>query len=484
MRSQQGALEWAAEEFGAANLGDKRRTRRLVGVAGQAARRPAGTVTSVFETSAEREGAYRLLEKQAGQREAVARAAHAATLQRASGPYVMVPVDGSALSLPAAGKTSDFGPVGNCNSASRGLCVMSAIAVSPESGVLGPVGQSYWARPKAALPARSRRGEPKPKRKGKKYVRQRRLERRRKLKEKETCGWLRVMEGAVQAQQDAGYPGKLWFQLDRGGDCWATLAWAAAFDGWLTVRANNDRCLIDPARTLLWDAMQQPAPLGVIWLEVPRRVGRPARDARLEVRAASLLVQLNAKGEGGRFPVPLSAVHVREVGTCPKEGTPIEWMLLTTRPVNSFRVACEGVDAYAARWSIEEVHKTWKSIARVEDSALRSAAAFSLWATLLFSVSARIERLKHLQRTSPQLPASQEFSPFELQALLLLKRKHVLLQQGLAPTLHEAVTWIAELGGYTGKSSGGPPGSITIGRGLERIKVAADVLSIQQQMKI
>jgi hypothetical protein len=35
---------------------------------------------------------------------------------------------------------------------------------------------------------------------------------------------------------------------------------------------------------------------------------------------------------------------------------------------------------------------------------------------------------------------------------------------------------VAELGGYTGTSSGGPPGSITLARGLFRLRDAADTL--------
>ena len=35
---------------------------------------------------------------------------------------------------------------------------------------------------------------------------------------------------------------------------------------------------------------------------------------------------------------------------------------------------------------------------------------------------------------------------------------------------------IADEGGYTGKSSGGPPGPTVIARGLERIGIAADAL--------
>lgn len=44
------------------------------------------------------------------------------------------------------------------------------------------------------------------------------------------------------------------------------------------------------------------------------------------------------------------------------------------------------------------------------------------------------------------------------------------------PTIGEAVRWIAELGGYPGKSSGAPPGSATIARGLERLAVATELL--------
>ena len=57
-----GIEHWARETFGAAELGDPRRTERLVRMAEAAARRPAGTITSVMQTSAEAEGAFRFLE--------------------------------------------------------------------------------------------------------------------------------------------------------------------------------------------------------------------------------------------------------------------------------------------------------------------------------------------------------------------------------------------------------------------------------------
>jgi hypothetical protein len=39
------------------------------------------------------------------------------------------------------------------------------------------------------------------------------------------------------------------------------------------------------------------------------------------------------------------------------------------------------------------------------------------------------------------------------------------------------VRWLADIGGYTGpKVSGGPPGSVTIRRGLDYIRPVADAL--------
>ena len=95
----------------------------------------------------------------------------------------------------------------------------------------------------------------------------------------------------------------------------------------------------------------------------------------------------------------------------------------------------------------------------------------------------RIERIKHLARTEPELPASVELTHHEIQALIHLKRidkKRNETIPSAMPTLAQAVIWIAEMGGYTGKSSGGPPGSITIRRGLDRLRPAAKLLKVLQ----
>ncbi len=52
--------EWAQTQFGFAELGDKRRTKRLVRVAGKLAANPDGTLPQAFGLWAELKAAYRL----------------------------------------------------------------------------------------------------------------------------------------------------------------------------------------------------------------------------------------------------------------------------------------------------------------------------------------------------------------------------------------------------------------------------------------
>src|SRR6185369_10739664 len=81
-------------------------------------------------------------------------------------------------------------------------------------------------------------------------------------------------------------------------------------------------------------------------------------------------------------------------------------------------------DSQEWAWRIEDFHKTWKSGAcNVEACQLRSAEAAMKWATIMASVAARTERLKHRSRTEATLPASVELSEHEIQSLIFFKKK-------------------------------------------------------------
>ena len=220
--------------------------------------------------------------------------------------------------------------------------------------------------------------------------------------------------------------------------------------------------------------------LGCYKLDVVAAKHRTARCARIEIRVAHVRVDARDKRTDKRYVLPMNALWARESGTTPAGEKPIDWLLLSNHPIDGLEHAQRILHGYSLRWRIEEVHKSWKSGGcQVEQSQLHTAAAAMRWSTLLFAVAIRTERIKHLARSSPDLPASTELSPAEIRALIILKqrqKKRTETVPSTTPTIGQAARWIADLGGYTGKSSGGPFGTITLGRGLQRVIDAAQVV--------
>ena len=461
----------AEDDFRSADLGDARRNKRLLSIVAQASIAPAGTVTGTFKDEAAREGAYRFLANDAVDSEAVRSAAAHAGFTRALGlPYVFVPCDESTLTLPSVTEDSEMGPVGNTWSKDLGVQVMSGIIVSPEGVTLGVAGQKYWARER-----QPRRSRTKTYLSAKAEKRSRRST-QRPIGEKETLHWGAVMDQAIVSAAEAGFAGQLWFQLDAGADFAHLLASATLLSPWLTVRTKNPRTLFEEAG-LLADKVLEAAPVGTILVSVPGNGSRATREATIELRYAPVVLKLKPRGEGGTIPAPLFAVHAREISPVPGADA-IDWLLLTNKPGATVEDAKLVVLGYSMRWRIEEVHKTWKSVAKVEESGLQSLHGFTLWAIILFSIAIRIERLKYFARVQPEAPASTELEPHEIDALHVLRGSKASRARPL--TIALAVRWIADLGGYMNPKKG-PPGSITIARGLNYLRPFARGLSEGQE---
>ena len=458
------ARDWAVDEFGAANLEDARWRTRLIAMGAQAARRPGGTVSEVFNDAAARQGAYGLLECADVTRSQIAEAMFAADARRcACHPFVFVPVDGSSVTLTDVMRAKGFGSIGDHVHGARGLKVISALLVSPLGVPLGLGSQVWWARTGAAA-----------KKKHKK----------RRTEEKETRHWLEAMQQTREFIGAHAQQTRCWFQLDREGDAWPIILDAATGEHWFTIRGNHNRrvTLPDGSKTYLRTLVGQQPVACTYSLSVSAGPRRSARTATMVVRACEATLDFEDEITKRHFPKTVNVVLAREDGTTPAGEKPIEWLLLTNRPITTTEELTQVVLGYAQRWRIEEFHRTWKSGAcDVEKMQLRTVGAAEKWATMLAAVAVRIERLKVLSRKEPERPASDEFTPTELRAIAVLRfgeKANQHLPTGAVPTIKQAVQWVAEIGGYTGKSSGGPPGSITINRGLREVLTVARALAV------
>jgi hypothetical protein len=260
--------------------------------------------------------------------------------------------------------------------------------------------------------------------------------------------------------------------MDRGADNSAVLMRSHKEGLLVTVRATHDRALNKYGGGLrLWSHMKSQAPLGCFPLQLRERPGRPARVADLSVRAARISAPVARPTSERRTQwINFWAVYVKELGFC-KE--PVEWMLWTTYPVKTYGDALRVIRNYTLRWRVEDFHRAWKSgVCNIESSQLRSVAALQRWGAMTAAVAARAEHLKHISRTEPDAPAIRELTQDEIDAAVILSetKKH---SPGSQLSLQEAVLLVAQVGGYTGKSSGGPPGAIVIARGLRDVEVFA-----------
>jgi Transposase DNA-binding/Transposase DDE domain len=463
MKHAMSAMDWAQQQFGESAIADPRWTHRLVVVAAQVARSPGGKVSEVFRNDAERQGAYGLLESRSVAAEQVAHAMFKACGRCcADEEFVFCAVDGTSLTLADGVGTKGFGPIGSRAGGARGLKVINGLVLSRKGVPLGLSAQVWWARP--------------PKRRKAKH--------RDKLKpeEKEIGHWLEVMANSEAVVESEAPDTRLWFQLDREGDAWPILVQADQNGHFFTVRANHNRRVISPDgdKTYLHEVLARQAEAKSYKLAVTAGPNRAARTAHMVVRAVRVPLQFRDKSTGRRFPKEVNVVLAKEAGTTPEGEKPISWMLLTNRPIATTENLDQIIFGYAQRWKIEEFHRTWKSGAcRVEDTQLRSMESVIKWATILAAVAVRVERIKLLARSEPQRPATDEFKPIELRAIALLrfgKQGKKRLADNPTPTIAEATLWLAQLGGYTGKSSGGPPGSIVLARGLQELAAAVRTL--------
>lgn len=443
---------WAEETFGGAELGDPRRTRRVVAMAEQAARTPAGRVTEVFESSADREGAFRFLENPAVSAERVSESAFSATAQQcAAQNLIYVAIDSTSLTLTDRKKRRELGRVGK-RWPTRGLHVMTALGVDHLGAAVGILAQNWWAQDKP-------RNRKHMKCFGNRYL------------ERETRYWIDSIQDVSRRLEKQAPSIDAWYQLDRGADCWPVLAYAVEHQLRLTVRSCHNRRLEDHAgrRVYLREKLKKQRVLGHYEIDLPARANRPARRAKVALRACPVVL-LARVGSKKWMRISLHAVRASEVNSQRKDK--LCWILLTTARVETFDQARAVVHGYTLRWRVEEFHRTWKrGLCRVEDTQLQSRSAIVKWATILATVAARALRIAQLLRTNPDIPATQEFTAYEIAATFALAKRKLDRRRTLS--LEEVVDMIAELGGFANKYSGGRPGPTVLGRGLQKIAVIA-----------
>lgn len=184
---------------------------------------------------------------------------------------------------------------------------------------------------------------------------------------------------------------------------------------------------------------------------------RATRTATLKISAKSVEVHKTDKyGNTINQTVRLNVVRVFEDRK--REGS-IEWLLLTTEPIETKKQVLRIVDFYKARWVIEEFFKGVKTGCRLEERLFDSADAWYK----LFALSLPIGTTLLNMRLNKQ-EKLDSFLTKPQKKILQLKAQEI--RQRIESN-EDALYQIARLGGHI--KANGPPGWLTLQRGYEQL---------------
>jgi len=444
------AAAWAITEFGHAELGDDRRTERLLMIATAFAQQPTAPIPQACGPGPATQGAYRFFENEAIDSESIRDAHHQSTLERVSvAPIVLALQDTSSLNYSTHPQTEGLGPIGTRRQKIIGLLLHSTLAVTPSGQPLGMLHTAVRARdPKAAGCAQQRHAKP--------------------TAEKESQKWLDSLSACQQLAPQC--PHTLLVNVaDREGDLYDLFAQALAPTDepsvHLLVRGKHNRKLAGEDRRL-WEALARRRSAGQLQVRVGRRSEQPARLATLSIRFSQVTLQAPTR-KAGQPQLRLWAIEAREL-RAPKGCSPIVWRLLTTLPVTCVEEACVKVGWYAQRWQIEVIHKVLKSGCKIEQRQLETAARLDRVLAVDQVVAWRLLALCKAAREQPDEAVSAWLSQAEWQALWCHVHQRT-TPPTTPPSVRQAVRWIAQLGGFMARKGDGEPGPITLWRGLHRL---------------
>jgi len=447
-------MAWAYEHFWGAPVGDLRRMRRVVEVAGALRARPEGSLPQALPAPADLKGAYRVL-NHADVTHGAVLSPHTARTRAAChvpGDYLLIE-DTTALSFSHRSAVAGLGPL--THPGSQGLLVHTCLAtrldgwdeaLDPQLTPVGLLAQEAWARGvpegtraqrKAAQPARAARGEA-----------------------CESDRWGRAL--TLEAPLPEGVRWTL--VADREADIFAL--WEAGQTrgvDWV-IRATQPRTTL-PDHLHILEAVAQGPVLGCYGLPLRARPGVAARTALLEVRAVSKVIEPPRRDYARHFALPMGLVEVREVDPPDDVTEPIHWLLVTSWPCATFDQARRVVGAYASRWLIEEYHKALKTGTGIEASQLATAGGLLALLALHAVVAMDLLRLQQQARTQPDAPVPPALITPDAQAVL--EAFHPQPPDGW--TCATLLSAIAQLGGYQARTGDGPPGWLTLWRGWKRL---------------
>jgi hypothetical protein len=446
---------WIDDEFATLDLNDLRLDKRARIILNRFASKPSLSIPAACDgVVAEREAAYRFFDNDQVDDHEILRAHRYATMQRMTAhPVVLLVQDTTEFDYSRPNEVVvEAGPL--TYKSQIGFHTHAQVAFTPERLCLGTIDAHTWGRDPDEFGKRKQQHAKVP------------------IQHKESYRWVLAYQRACEVA--AQVPNTKVISVgDAENDIYECFSAAVSTAqvcraDWIIRACQLDRCLApNEEHHQLVQALQARRALGTFIMEITQKKGRSARTATMEVRSATVTLHRPRRpADQPRLPeVKVNVVWVREE-TPPTGEEPVEWMLLTSLPVETFEQACLVADYYACRWQIEIYFKVLKSGCQVEKLQLETADRIKPCLAMYMIVGWRVLYATMLGRECPELSCEAIFSEAEWKSVWTVQKQEPLPKK--APSLSVFMKLVGQLGGHCGKRSEGELGAKRMWIGMQR----------------
>lgn len=459
---------WAREEMATADLQDKRLNKRLTRLLSDLSERPVASIPAACGGHAETVAAYRLFDNDKVTHERVLQPHIDATRQRMAVEKVVLLVQDTTevdVTRPVQ-QVIGAGPMDSVSRRGAYLHLMEAF--TPDGTPLGAVWAKIWTREDEYF------SQPqKEKRKRRKAL---------PIEAKESFRWLEGLRQVRELSQQLPQ-----VQCVCVGDSEADIYHLFAEPRgeqsvhWL-IRACQERRVENSGESeeVIRDCVMASPVLFTKEISVrgrraktscetrTRRESRESRTAEVEVRAARVTLRPPAGSDRSLPPVSIHVVVVREPH--PPEGEEaVEWILLTTLPIDTVEEVRQIIQYYCVRWMVEVLFRTLKSGCRVEERRFEQIDRLIACVAVYLIVAWRTLLVCRLGRSCPDMSCEAIFEPSEWKSVWMVIHRKAPPRK--PPKLAEMSRLVGQLGGYVNRPNRpDPPGPQTIWLGLQRMR--------------
>jgi hypothetical protein len=454
------------DEYMGANLGDARRSDRLVELGTALAAVPGASFPGALGDGAALEAAYRFFGNGAVEADKILQPHFRESAARcAERGNVVVAHDTSDFVFPGETRRG-LGRMRGQHE--RGFFAHMALATSWDS----------WREPLGVLHLETWTRDEQVKHSTKKSPRERQRD-----PERESQRWMR---GVEQVEGRLG-PGRAVHVMDREADAYDLLATLIRTGSRFILRAKADRRVAEgDCLTLALSSqdivVQREVPLSGRKLATFPRQRRihPPRDCRtavLGIKATPVTLLRPRNLPSTVFPACLG-VHVVAVEELdpPAGEPPVSWRLYTTEPIDTAADLERVVDGYRCRWRIEEFFKVLKTGCAIEKRQLETGHALVNALAVYIPIAWRVLRHRTLAQLDGKRPASSILTALQIKILRCTSKRK--LPSTL--TVQDALFAVAELGGHIRRN--GPPGWLVLIRGYERLLILEQGAQLAREM--